>query len=337
MPLNIWKLPMDKRLFLTGGSGFIGSEVINVARMNGYCVRNADIKAPFLDSDREFWTNIDVRSYKTLSEEILSFQPDYIIHLASDIDVNLKTIGEYRTTIEGTRNIVRIASMLPGLRRFVHVSTQYVVKPGVQPKSETHFHPYTHYGEAKAVSEKTVREFALRDWLIVRPTIIWGPRHPSFADAIWRHIALRTYLHPNLGHPILRCYGYVRNTADQIISLLGINQAMINRHVFYLGDGIMDYDLWADSFSIGLSGRPARRVGRNSLKLLGIIGSAARLFGIKAPFDMGRYFRMTTSAEVDLSPTFEAVGLPKVPFEEGLKESLEWLRIVAPDIFSKAA
>jgi nucleoside-diphosphate-sugar epimerase len=311
------------RLVVTGGSGFIGTEVVKRAQQLGFEIKNLDFKPPHLIEHQSFWANVDVRDPGHVESEILSFDPNLIVHLASDVTVTLKTLDEYRTTTFGTSNVITAAGKLTSLRRILHVSTQFVVKPGITPKSETHFEPYTLYGEAKAFSEKLVRQSTL-PWLIVRPTIIWGPRHPSFHQQIWAYIASRAYLHPYSSKPIMRCYGYVGNTADQILALLDANPQQ--RRVFYLGDSVLNYDTWVDSFAQALTGKKARRIPDWLLYPLAGLGSGINRLGFSAPIDLGRYFRMTTSSAIDLTPTFEVVGKPTISFEDGVRETIKWLQ-----------
>ena len=320
-----------QKLLVTGGSGFIGSEVVKIALERGFAIRNLDFRPPNLAEHAPYWSNIDVREAADVDREITQFDPKYILHLASDIDVTLKTLDEYRTTTQGTANVLAAAAKLPQLARLVHVSTQFVVTPGVSPSSETDFKPYTLYGEAKAVSEKLVRQTDL-PFLIARPTIIWGPRHPTFHQQILAYIASRAYLHPHMSRPIMRCYGYVENTAAQMISLL--ETPITSRRVFYLGDETINYDLWVDGFSIAFTGKPARRIPAAVLHALAYAGSAMKQLGLPAPIDLGRYFRMTTSSEIDLASTFAMAGAPRVPYEIGLQRTLAWLQALDPARFS---
>jgi len=313
---------------VTGGSGFIGAEVIKEALARGCTIKNLDLRPPKIAQHIAFWEEIDLRAHDQVVSSVTSFRPDYIIHLASDIDVNLKSLKDYRTITEGTKNIIAAAQSLAALRRFVHISTQYVVSPEILPKGEDDFAPYTLYGEAKAISERIVRSSTLKDWIILRPTIIWGPGHPSFAAAIWRHIALGTYLHPLAEPPILKSYGYVTNCAAQIITLMQSASSVLGRRrVFYLGDGVISYDIWVDAFAMPLTGRPARRVRKNVLYVLALCGDFLKCLGFRSPFDMGRYFRMTTSANIDLSATLAITGAPKVGFHNAVEETVRWLEI----------
>jgi len=329
---------MAEKLLLTGGSGFIGAEVASIALARGFTLLNLDIRPPRESSQKPFWREVDIRDAGAVRREILEFQPDRIVHLASDIDVTLKTLDQFKTTIDGTQNVLDTLRDLPLLRRFVHVSTQFVVKPGIEPRDERFLDPYTVYGEAKAETERRVWQAELpMPWYIARPVIIWGPHHPSFAREIFRHMASRRYLHPVGRQPIDRAFGYVTNVADQMMTLATIDPARTSRHVYYVGDGTMNYDTWADAFSVGLTGRKAKRIPVGPLLLLGRIGDLVKSAGFKSPIDSGRAFRMTTSSRVDLAPTLEIAGPPRVGFEEGVERTLGWLGRTAPPPREKGA
>lgn len=326
----------NTRVLVTGGSGFIGSWVVALLLDQGATVANLDFKPPTWPEHQPLWHDCDVRDAEGVRRVMAAAEPHYVIHLASDIDVTMKHLDDYETTVKGTRIVAEAARDQPALRRFIHISTQYVATPGILPKSETDFRPYTVYGEAKAQSEQIVRDVAPRDWLILRPTTIWGPRHPKFGEAIWKYLANGRYLHPlaSAERPIMKCYGYVRNTAAQIVAFVEADLSKTPRRVFYLSDGSIDQDLWVDGFACAFTGKPAKRVPKQVLWALASVGESLRLVGVRFPMDMGRYFRMTTSAVVEMQPTFDVVGLPLIPMEQALKETIAWLETASPELFS---
>lgn len=329
---------MSERLLVTGGSGFIGTEVVALALAKGLAVRNLDVAEPREPSHKSLWRRLDIRDGDGLRREIAAFDPHRILHLASDIDVSLPSLDRFTTTIAGTANLLAIAKDLPGLRRFVHISTQFVVTPGVLPQGERHYQPYTPYGAAKAEIERLVWRAGLSvPWHILRPTIIWGPHHPSFAREIFRHMRAGRYLHPASRVPILRSYGYVTNTAEQMLGFALLPPDATQDRVFYLGDENLDYARWADAFSMGLTGRPARRVPVPALRLLGRAGDVAKSLGLPSPIDSGRAFRMTTPSRIDLAPTLALVGPPRIGFENGVRKTLAWLEEVYQPMASVAA
>lgn len=322
-------------LLVTGGSGFIGSQLVKMALDKGYRVVNLDIKAPTSEEQKRVWQNVDMRDATAVLKAVQSARPSHMIHLASDIDVTYKNIEDYKTTIAGTSHILAAASKISALKRFVHVSTQYVVRPGVEAKSDTDYIPYTVYGAAKAETEKLVHASGLGSYVIARPTIIWGPGHPSFADQIFRRMAQGTYRHPATHKPLMRGYGYVSNTARQMLVLIESDADILSRKVYYLGDGQLDYDQWADAFCKRLTGRKAKRIPAAGLYFLGLIGSSMRRLGLPAPYDLGRYFRMTTSAPIDFSPILALAGPSPVTFEQGVEASVAWLEQIRPEIYAR--
>lgn len=313
---------------MTGGSGFIGGEIALAAIQQGHAVGNLDIAAPHFPGQDSFWTRGDVRDLATFQAAVEAFRPDILIHLASDTDVQITRMDQFTTTLDGTANAIRVAQAVPGLAKFIHISTQFTVRPGIAPRDETHLEPYTVYGEAKAQTERMVRNAALAmPWLIVRPTIIWGPHHPSFRENIFRHIGSRNYLHPVGREKTMRAFGYVTNTARQILTLALLPETDTgDRHVFYVGDETIDYDRWADAFSVGMTGKPARRIPIGLLNLMGRIGDMAKALRLPAPIDSGRAFRMSTSSAIDLSPTLAVTGPLPVSFEDGVASTLAWIK-----------
>lgn len=317
---------MIDRLLVTGGSGFIGAELVELALGRGMALRNIDVAAPRDAAHRPMWRQFDIRNRDSLTREIVEFDPHYVVHLASDIDIEIRQIEKLTTTIEGTANILAALAEAPSLRGFLHTSTQFVVTPGIRPDNERDLRPYTVYGAAKAEAERMVWAADLAvPWIIARPVVVWGPHHPSFAREIFRHMRSRCYLHPTSKPPIERAYGYVTNVAHQMFALVTLPPGPTGRRVFYLGDEIVDYDGWADSFSRGLSGRAARRVPVWLLSALGKAGDAAIALGMRPPIDSGRVLRMSTTSNLDLRPTYELAGAPPVDFETGLRRTLRWL------------
>lgn len=313
-----------KRYLVTGGSGFIGSAVIAILLAEGHTVVNLDLKSPDDPGAKNSWVECDIRSRPSIESIVPDFDPNVIIHLASDTDISFGSIDKFDTTITGTSNLLDLAAELKNLSRFVHTSTQFVVRPGVAVRSDTEFAPYTIYGQAKARSELLVRDSTV-PWTIVRPAVIWGPKHPSFATAIWKYIAMRLYLQPSSSGAVLRSYGYVENTARQIAVLSAADLASVGRRVFYLADGALDQSEWVDAFSIALTGRPARRVPKELLHCVAVIGEGMKLVGLKPPIDLGRFFRITTSSEVDINKTVLLTGGPEIPFSEGVRRTVKWL------------
>ena len=125
---------------------------------------------------------------------------------------------------------------------------------------------------------------------------------------------------------MVRAYGYVTNTAEQILALALSGEGSGERRVFYAGDATIDNDQWADAFALEMTGKRARRVPVWLLNAMGKAGDAMKHLKLPAPIDSGRAFRMSTSSAIDLAPTLAVTGPPRVPFEQGVRETMVWLR-----------
>jgi nucleoside-diphosphate-sugar epimerase len=314
-------------VLVTGGSGFIGSRVMEALERRGLKAINYDIKPPIFPAQSPQWRLGDVTDLERLSEIIAEFQPRSIIHLAAKAEIYAYEWSDFDSIHLGTETLLKAIDGYGKLKSLVNISTQLVIAPGYEPRSLLDYQPYTLYGEAKAYAESLLLQWRSPvHWLTVRPANIWGPHHPSFADAIWKYIASRHYLHPDAREPVVRSYGYVENTAEQIVSLMLADRDLTHRQVFYAADAVLDSAVWVDAFAEGLTGRRARRIPAPLLRTMGRIGDLAQLVGRRAPIDSGRAMRMTQSYPVPLEATHALTGPPRVTLAAGVDASIVWLR-----------
>lgn len=310
---------------MTGGSGFIGHAFIRLLEEKGISVTNYDLKMP-REPVLSTWIPGDILDLKELRKACKEAKPDFVIHLAARADIWSNKREDFRSIDDGTRNVIDAISNID-LKKFIHVSTQLVVRPGAYPKSDDVFDPYTTYGEAKAAAEMCVRNAQLSvPWAIIRPTNIWGPFHPTFAQSVWKYIARRWYLHPNTRDPVMRCYGFIDNSILQMWFIMNWLEQKSSGKVFYLADHALDSSIWLDSFSLELTGKPVRRVPLEILSKLALCGDLLKGLGRKFPIDSGRLYRMTTSYLVPLEPLFNVAGEPVVGLHESVRKTVAWLR-----------
>jgi len=118
----------------------------------------------------------------------------------------------------------------------------------------------------------------------------------------------------------------VINVVGQMIAASKAEAAEVNRRVFYVGDEPIPSSRWLDGFSRALTGRKARRVPGGVLKLLALGGEAVHRMGGSAPLDLGRLYRMTTDYPVPMEETFETLGRGSVSLDQGIEETVAWLR-----------
>jgi len=325
-----------KKILITGGSGFIGSHLASRLVQAGYQVSNFDNQPPKLSEQHPLWRQIDILDRDELISAVTEAAPDAIVHLAARAEIFSHDWEDFASIHRGTRNLLDAIDANPGIQRLLNTSTQLVVGPGHDYRTDTEYHPYTTYGEAKAQAEQALRECDPKlTWCSLRPTNIWGPRHPSFGQSIWKYLARRHYLHPSTRSPVIRSYGYVGNTVDQYLALLQADPQAIHRQVFYIADGNIDSALWLDEFSRQLTGNPTRRCPLPLLRAIGKVGDVSAKIGHRLPLDSQRVMRMTTSYTVPLEPILELLSSPPaVDLKQGVRETTAWLRQSYPEIYA---
>ena len=285
----------NRTWLLTGGSGFIGTNLIDSLIQKGESVRNIDVAPPLLDHHVPFWSKLDINDKISLRRVITDSPPDFIVHLAALADFDADPDKLMQVNVEGTKNVLDCA-LEHNAARVILASTQYVNGPGLPYDDDLVHHAVNPYSESKAEMENLARrsDYEQLNWVIMRPTNIWGPHHPRFPTQLWKFIKNGLYLHP-MGPPIFRSYGYIGNVVKQIQILTEAPLARERHRVFYVSDPPIDSAVILDAMSVSLRGKPVRRVPRWILKGLARVSTLQTLMGFNFPMTSDRYERMTVS------------------------------------------
>jgi nucleoside-diphosphate-sugar epimerase len=146
------------KLAITGGTGFVGSRLIDAALAAGHEVR-ALTRRDQPPRDSVSWTVGCLEDRDALRR--LVTETDAVIHVAGVISAP-DAAGFEAGNVEGTLAMLAAATA-GGIRRFVHVSSLAAREPQLSL-----------YGASKAKAEQLVGRSGL-DWAIVRPPAIYGP------------------------------------------------------------------------------------------------------------------------------------------------------------------
>ena len=146
------------KLAITGGTGFVGSHVIDAALAAGHAVI-ALTRRPQPERPSVQW--IEGSLSDSASLERLIDATDAVIHVAGVINAP-DADGFEEANVAGTLALLAAATA-GGTRHFVHVSSLAAREPQL-----------SQYGASKARSEALVEASGL-DWAIVRPPAVYGP------------------------------------------------------------------------------------------------------------------------------------------------------------------
>lgn len=129
--ISTWR---DRRVFLTGITGFKGAWLALWLRQLGAEVRGYSLPPPTSPSlferarlqDDVAWIEADVRDLARLSRELGAWKPDVVFHLAAQSLVRVsydKPIETFETNVMGTANVLEAARKTPSVRAVVVVTT----------------------------------------------------------------------------------------------------------------------------------------------------------------------------------------------------------------------
>jgi nucleoside-diphosphate-sugar epimerase len=313
---------MDK-ILVTGGSGFIGTNLVQ-SLAKKYSVLNVDNTPPVNIKLLPFWRKCDILDFVNLEKEILSFNPDYVIHLAAITDLNGRNKEYYRANVEGTRNIITICEKLDNLKKVIFTSSMYVCKPGYIPKTYDDYKPHTLYGESKVEGELLVKTIPqdMFNWVIIRPTSIWGPwfgiPYIDFFNIVYKG----KYF--DFGRTCSKTYGYVENIVFQIERILTSDRA--NFKTMYLGDNPpVQISDWANEIALEFHRSKIKKIPFPMIKIASLFGDLLSRFSIRFPITSFRLTNMTTNNILPLDEIYAIANELPVSRTEGTRQTINWL------------
>ena len=317
------------RIAVTGGSGFIGANLVQFYARRGSCeILNLDLAEPPCPEHRPYWKCVDINESPHLERALLQFAPHCLVHLAATTDLRGRTLDHYRSNMEGVANVIAACRKIPDLKRVIFASTKLVCKNGCMPRHHFDFCPDTLYGHSKAAGEKLVLKSSLPcPWIIVRPTSIWGPWFGEPYRNFFNIVRKGFYLHPR-GVRSLKTYGYVGNTVYQIDSLLRAPGQAVAGRVFYLGDYIpLEVYAWASLISKSFGVRAPLQLPQPLLRIMARCGDLLLRAGLRrVPFSTFRLENILVEALYDLDNLRELCGDLPYTLEEGVAETAAWLK-----------
>lgn len=315
------------KILITGGSGFIGTNLVTYYLDKGLEVVNVDVAAPKIADHRPNWANVDILDKNKLSEVFRRFMPTHVVHLAARTDLRGQTLADYSSNIEGVENVISSINNCGSVVRAVFASSMLVCNVGYVPRDYDDYSPATIYGESKVLTEKIIKNNLdlSCEWTIVRPTSIWGPwfgePYKNFFDLILK----KRYVNFK-GHTCTKTYGFIGNAVFHIDRILFTCNHLVNHKLFYLGDfPPINISEWSDEIRSELKLGPLVKVPFLIFKLAAMCGDLLVKFGLSFPMTSFRLKNMTTNNIVNLRDLHDAVGFPPYNRKEGIQKTISWL------------
>jgi len=322
-------LPEGSRIAVTGGSGFVGTNLVERFRERGLPTLNLDIAQPMNPLHLSLWQQVDIRHRIDLEKALAAFSPTHLFHLAARTDLEGTNLEGYSANTQGVTNVIDAAAKQSSLQRVLFASSRLVCRIGYQPKSMSDYCPSTLYGESKMLGEKLVRSAKglPYEWVIVRPTSLWGPWFRIPYRAFFNTIARGLYVHP-AGHAVRKSFGFVGNSTHQLEVLMSCGGDRVHGSTLYLADyEPIQLPDFAVKIQRRMKARPIRTVPSPLLRALAYLGDLLKRGGwTNVPLTTFRLDNLLTEMVHDLSALQDIVGPLPYTLDEGIEETVAWLR-----------
>ena len=174
---------MENKLIavVTGGTGFVGSHLVDLLLTEGFKVKCITRKT----SNLRWLKDKDIEIYdcglfdKEKLKNVLK-NADYVYHVAGVVK-SIKPEGYFKGNVETTKNLLEVAEeVAPNLKRFVVISSQTATGPsknGIAVDEESECNPITTYGKSKLEGEKLSKTFMDKIPItICRAPAVYGER-----------------------------------------------------------------------------------------------------------------------------------------------------------------
>lgn len=315
------------RVFVSGGSGFVGGHSIEALVAAGHevvAMARSDRSAATVE---RYGARASACSLDDVSATHLA-GCDAVVHAAAFVEEWGTRAQFVAGNVEGTRRMLA-AAREAGVRRFLHIGTEAAIFDGHDLVDVDEAQPYPArqrylYSETKAEAERLVlaANDAAMTTISLRPRFVWGPRDASVLPAILAMNAAGNFAWIDGGRHRTSTT-HVRNLAHAIV--LALLEGQSARAYFVLDEGTRSYR----EFLTPLAATAGARLGERSVPSFvarpaaALLEGAWRLLRLRGKPPMTRFAIDMMSCTVTLRDERARRELgyrPIVAVEQGLAE-----------------
>jgi UDP-glucose 4,6-dehydratase len=315
-------------ILVTGGCGFIGSEVVNVVFQEtkdlnrlvvldriDYCSRESNILAKIRADDNYRFIKGDLCNYDLMIQILVENDINMVIHMAaqSHVDLSFKNPLQFtRDNVMGTHTLLEACRQYGKLERFVHMSTDEVYgevshdeeNPCTEEVSV--LIPTNPYSASKAAAEHYVRAYGLSyklPYVMIRGNNVYGPK--QFPDKLiakfisYLHLDRKVTIHGDGSSK--RTFIHVNDMAKGILCVANEGK---------LGE---TYNIGSyNEFSV-------MEITKLLCKLMDKDLHESIIYVPDRNFNDNRYF-------IDHNKVLKLGWNEKIPFDEGILQTIDWYK-----------
>jgi len=303
-----------KKILVTGGAGFIGTNLVNELTKRGHDVIALDL----YHTERENYIRADVRNFRQLERVFEKWDFDYVYHLAAEYG---RWNGEdyyenlWSTNVIGTKHLIRLQEELKFRMIFFSSAEVYGDYDGIMSEDVMINNPIkdtyqmNDYAISKWAGELMVKNSAAMfgtETVIVRPVNCYGP-HEHYTP--YRGFIPKFIYHALFNKPFVVYKGHKR-----IIDFV--------EDTCRTFANILDNFIPGEAYNVGGKAEWEMSIEEYSDLILKAVGRDSSLVTYKEsePFT-------TKVKHMDFSKAIRDLNHdPQVPPEEGIRRTVEWMK-----------
>jgi UDP-glucose 4-epimerase len=271
------------RFLITGGSGYIGSRLIEIlgAREETEGIVNLDVRPPQRDHPAATFFKGDVRDAGGIRELLEREKVDALIHLAFILNPIRDEGRMYDVDVNGTQAVLRGASEA-GIEQVLVASsaTAYGAFPdNPKPIAEdwpVRGQPDFSYARHKADADRICQLWALehpdRAMTIIRPSIVFGPTVDNYISRSWKNSSFMPVI-----DGVEEEFQLVHED-DVVSAIIGLMDAKASGAFNVAGDGLLTWKQAAE-----MVGLRTRRMSMKAVKRIYGVAWSLRAPRVEAP------------------------------------------------------
>ena len=331
---------MEKKVLVTGASGFIGSFLVEGGLERGMLtwagIRKTSSRK-YLQDKRIRFAELNFGDKEKLKEQLIVHKQehggwDYIIHCAGvtkclhqeDFDK-----GNYQATVNFVEALKEL-ELVP--ERFMYISSLSIFGPiheeSYEPISEKdEAKPNTAYGVSKLKSEKYLQSLADFPYVIYRPTGVYGPRERDYflmAQSVKQHVDFAAgFKRQDI------TFIYVKDLVQAVY--LGVKPEALRRAYFVSDGEVYESSTFSELIKKELGNPWLIRIKCPLiiLKCISLLAEfGAKCIGKTSTLNSDKYKIMKQrNWRCDISPLVDELGFrPEYLLESGVKETMAWYK-----------
>lgn len=307
------------RIFITGGSGYVGRNLIRhfIARGDSVIALARSAQAAATVQALGATAQQGDLLLPTLGTAMQGC--DILIHAAADTNHGWGTAAQQQTNLDGTRHVFACARNA-GIRKVIHISTESVLldgQPLVNANEEREFppQPVGAYSRTKGEAERIALSFASEQMevVVLRPRFVWGRDDTT---ALPQLVAAARD-----GKLAWIDGGGYRTSITHIVNLCeGVDKALQHGRsgqVYFITDGepVVFRDFISQLLATQGIAAPTKHVPRALLRRIAAIGDVLAKLSrgrIKPPISRQEYATMAVEVTLDISKARKELGYAPV-------------------------